>query len=58
MTVASGEIPDIATVIDNKRKREIEENRAALIPIIETVIFSGENVTRNCPSEVISIAVL
>ncbi|XP_042303461.1 52 kDa repressor of the inhibitor of the protein kinase-like [Sceloporus undulatus] len=39
----AGETLDVAAIIDNKRKREKEENRAALLPVIETVIFCGEN---------------
>jgi hypothetical protein len=43
LKVASGERLDVAAIIDVKRKREKEENRAAILPIIETVIFCGEN---------------
>ena len=41
--VATGKINDIATPLDKNREKQIHENRAALIPIIETILFCGEN---------------
>lgn len=43
LKVASGKTVDVATCLDNKRRKEREENRAALLPIIESVMFCGEN---------------
>jgi len=33
---------DVATQLNSHRQQQCEENRAALIPIIETIIFCGE----------------
>lgn len=42
LKVSSGKSFDIKAQIVSQRKKEVDENRAALIPIIETVIFCGE----------------
>ncbi|XP_022177819.1 zinc finger MYM-type protein 1-like [Myzus persicae] len=40
--VDTGEMCDVATQLNSYRQQQCEENRAALIPIIETIIFCGE----------------
>ncbi|XP_054266894.1 52 kDa repressor of the inhibitor of the protein kinase-like [Macrosteles quadrilineatus] len=42
LKVAEGRIEDVATILDNRRKQEKEQNRAAILPIIETIILCGE----------------
>uniref|UniRef100_A0A8D9BNX0 Zinc finger MYM-type protein 1 n=1 Tax=Cacopsylla melanoneura TaxID=428564 RepID=A0A8D9BNX0_9HEMI len=41
--ISRGDPQDISTQLDSQRKREREENRRLLIPIIESIIFCGEN---------------
>jgi len=43
MKVDCGQIEDIKNVLDTQRKKEIEQNRASLKPIIDTIILCGEN---------------
>ncbi|KAL4148894.1 hypothetical protein QTP88_003037 [Uroleucon formosanum] len=40
--VDTGEMCDVATQLNSYRQQQCEENRVALIPIIETIIFCGE----------------
>lgn len=43
LKVYTGKQEDVATLLDKQRQKEKEENRKALKPIIETIIFCGEN---------------
>lgn len=41
--IAKREQDDVMTLLDSKRKKEREQNRAALKPLIDTVVYCGEN---------------
>ena len=41
MKVAAGEETDVLSKLDAERVRQIQENRARLVPIIKTIIFCG-----------------
>lgn len=43
LKVSRKEKDDVMTLLDSKRKKEREQNRAALKPIIDTIVFCGEN---------------
>jgi len=40
--IGTGEMCDVATQLNSHRQQQCEGNKAALIPIIETIIFCGE----------------
>lgn len=42
ITVEDDRMEDVACQINSQRQREIKENREALLPIIKTIIFCGE----------------
>ena len=43
LKVLSGKTVDVVTMLDTSREQERQRNRAAIKPIIDTIIFCGEN---------------